>query len=145
MRDLFREYAASLNFSLCFQSFEAELAGLPGEYAPPTGRLFLALIGGRPVGCVALRRLDEETAEMKRLYVRPDRRGEGLGRHLVDQTIAAARQLGYRRLRLDTVPSMVEANGLYAALGFRDIAPYRENPIAGARYLELTLRAMSNG
>jgi ribosomal protein S18 acetylase RimI-like enzyme len=136
---LFQEYAASLDFALCFQGFTAELAGLPGSYAPPRGRLLLAWLDEQPAGCVALRPLGEETCEMKRLYVRPAARRSGLGRTLVERLIAEARDAGYRRLRLDTVPSMAAAQRLYTALGFVEIAPYVQNPVSGARFLELRL------
>ena len=140
IRELFLEYAQSLGFSLCFQSFDKELAGLPGDYAPPEGRLLLATHEGEPAGCVALHKLDPDICEMKRLYVRPQFRGKGLGRALAERVIADAQQVGYKRLRLDTVePVMQAAVAMYRQLGFREIAPYRENPIAGALYMELEL------
>ena len=139
-RVLFREYADSLGIDLCFQNFEQELATLPGDYSPPTGALLLAWIEGNAVGCVALRRLDEESCEMKRLYVRPEARGYRLGRLLAESILAAGRALGYRRMRLDTLPSMQTAIELYHSLGFREIAPYRNNPVPGAVYLEKELK-----
>ena len=140
IRELFLEYAQSLGFSLCFQSFDKELAGLPGDYAPPEGRLLLATHEGQSAGCVALHKLDPAICEMKRLYVRPQFRGKGLGRALAERVIAEARQIGYEHLRLDTVePMMQAAVAMYRQLGFREIAPYRENPIAGALYMELEL------
>ena len=140
VRALFSEYGASLGFSLCFQSFEAELAGLPGEYAPPDGRLLLALCDSAPAGCVALRKLQDGICEMKRLYVRPLFRGRGLGRDLVLTLIEEARLSLYAKMRLDTIAaSMTEAVSLYRSLGFRDIASYCRNPIPGAIYLELDL------
>lgn len=140
VRALFLEYANSLNFSLCFQSFEEELAELPGKYAPPAGRLLLATHGLQFAGCVALHKLENEICEMKRLYVRPQFRGKGLGRVLAERVVADAREIGYKRLRLDTVePVMRDAVALYRKLGFREIAPYRENPIEGALYMELRL------
>ena len=140
MRELFLEYAHSLGFSLCFQNFDQELASLPGDYTPPDGRLLLAMQGEIPAGCVALHKIDADHCEMKRLYVRPQFRGLGLGLELAQRVIAEARKIGYKYLRLDTVePKMTKAVAMYRRLGFREIAPYRANPIEGALYLELQL------
>ena len=139
-RELFLEYASSLGFSLCFQSFDQELAGLPGDYAPPEGRLLLAEYEGQLAGCGALHKLEPAICEMKRLYLRPPFRGKGMGRAFAEHLIAEARQIGYRRMRLDTVePVMKDAVAMYRTLGFREIPPYRKNPIAGALYMELDL------
>lgn len=143
-RELFLEYAQSLGFSLCFQNFDQELAGLPGDYAPPYGRLLLAEYESQLAGCVALHKLSSESGpdvcEMKRLYLRPAFRGKGLGRALADRIISEARQISYPRMRLDTVePVMKDAVALYRRLGFQEIAPYCENPIDGALYMELIL------
>lgn len=139
-RELFLEYAQPLGFSLCFQSFDAELAGLPGDYAPPEGRLLLAQYDDQPAGCVALHKLEPKICEMKRLYLRPQFRGKGLGRALAERIVAEARQIGYERIRLDTVePVMKDAVAMYRRLGFREIDPYRVNPMAGTLYMELTL------
>ena len=139
-RELFLEYAQSLGFSLCFQNFEKELAGLPGDYAPPDGRLFLAEQDGQLAGCGALHRLDATSAEMKRLYVRSGFRGLGLGRRLAERILAEARSIGYLRVRLDTVAgTMDDAIALYRRMGFREIEPYRANPMAGALYMEMDL------
>jgi putative acetyltransferase len=135
VRALFREYAASLPFALDFQNFDDEIAGLPGAYAPPHGALLLA----RGAGCAGLRPFDGTTCEMKRLYVRPSARGTGLGRRLAEAIVDEARRLGYSHMRLDTVPGMAPAQSLYERLGFYEIGPYRPNPIAGARFLELEL------
>jgi GNAT superfamily N-acetyltransferase len=139
-RELFVEYAGSLGFSLCFQDFEGELAQLPGYYAPLAGRLLLAEYDGQLAGCAALRELEPGICEMKRLYLRAAFRGKGLGRVLAEHLIAEARQIGYNRMRLDTVePVMREAVAMYRRLGFREIQPYCKNPIAGALYMELNL------
>jgi putative acetyltransferase len=140
VRELFSEYAESLGFSLCFQNFDRELAGLPGDYIPPNGRLLLAISASEPAGCVALHRLEPGIGEIKRLYVRPRFRGTGLGKMLTNRVISEANSIGYKKVRLDTVePKMKTAVAVYRALGFREIAPYRPNPIEGAMYMELEL------
>lgn len=139
-RELWREYAAWLEVDLCFQNFEQELAELPGRYALPEGRLLLALSDDKLAGCVALRKIGEGVCEMKRLYVRPAFRGQGIGRQLTLKLIEEARQIGYAQMRLDTLPSkMKEAVNVYRSMGFREIEPYYHNPVAGAVYMELTL------
>lgn len=139
VRALFEEYAESIGVDLCFQGFAAELAGLPGDYVAPDGALLLAEVSGEVAGCVAVRRWDREACEMKRLYVRPAARGRGCGLALAERAIEFGVRAGYRRMLLDTLPSMTEAQALYARLGFRDIAPYRDNPIPGARYMAVEL------
>jgi GNAT superfamily N-acetyltransferase len=138
-RALLREYEAELGVDLSFQGFASELDGLPGEYGPPRGRLLLVRCDGAVAGCVALRPLSADACEMKRLFVRPAYRASGAGRLLTERVIAEARTLGYHRMCLDTLPSMGKAQRLYERLGFRDIAPYRHNPIEGTRFLELEL------
>ena len=140
---LFREYADSLGSHLCFQDFEKELANLPGDYAPPLGRLLVAVDDVRLAGCVALRRIDERVCEMKRLYVRPSYRGAGLGRKLAEAVITSACEVGYTQMRLDTLPSMKEAIKLYHLLGFAEIPSYRFNPVEGVKYMELALGSQS--
>jgi GNAT superfamily N-acetyltransferase len=139
-RTLFEEYAAGLGFSLCFQNFDAELAGLPGDYASPAGRLLLAYDNDQLIGCVALRRHDVRTCEMKRLFLRPAARGKGVGRILVNRLIAEAREIGYQRMVLDTLPgTMDKAIEIYRSIGFRNIEPYYNNPVEGAVFMELKL------
>jgi ribosomal protein S18 acetylase RimI-like enzyme len=141
VRTLFLAYGESLDFDLCFQGFESELATLPGAYAAPGGRVLLARDGAVVAGCVAVRPLEAGVCEMKRLFVTPMYRGRGVGRRLTEHIVAVARELGYARMRLDTVPEMTAAIALYRALGFREIGPYCENPIEGALYFELDLNA----
>jgi ribosomal protein S18 acetylase RimI-like enzyme len=142
VRRLFEEYAASLSFDLCFQNFQQELDGLPGDYAPPGGGLWLATTDrGEAAGCVALRRLEPAAGEMKRLYVRPEHRGTGLGKRLTLKVLEEAAGIGYERIRLDTTPEMAGAIRLYESLGFTRIAPYRANPVEGALYMEIRLGA----
>ncbi len=137
---LFREYAASLSLDLGFQGFSEELAGLPGDYQPPCGALFLALENEEAIGCVGLRPLEwPRIAELKRLYVRPRGRGHGLGTLLSQAALSAAREAGYRLVRLDTLPTMLAAQRLYKTLGFSEIQAYRFNPVPGTRYMELVL------
>ena len=142
-RTLFRRYATEFADSiaevLCFQGFEQELAGLPGRYAPPGGFLLLAMDGDLPVGCVALRGLDQATCEMKRLYVTPEYRDHRLGRRLVEEAVLRAGRLGYSRMFLDTVPEMAEAIRLYRKLGFVDTEPYGDHRIERTIYLEKTI------
>ncbi|HEX6111900.1 MAG TPA: GNAT family N-acetyltransferase [Geminicoccaceae bacterium] len=140
VRRLFRAYADWLGVDLCFQGFERELAELPGAYAPPAGRLLIARIGGEVVGCVGLRPLEPEVCEMKRLWVAPGFGGRGIGRALAERIVAAAREIGYQRMRLDTLPDrMPAAQHLYASLGFREIPAYYHNPLEGVVMLELVL------
>jgi putative acetyltransferase len=139
-RQLFREYAENLDFDLDFQDFEQELNALPGPYAPPSGAILLAVVNDEPVGVVAVQPLDEDgVCEMKRLYVRPDHRGDGIGRALAASILNVARDLGYTTMRLDTVASMTAARTLYRSLGFEECEAYYDNPLDGAVYMERSL------
>lgn len=144
VRALLVEYASAPAFCPCFRSFERELAELPGEYAPPAGRLLLAVEEGRAAGCVALRRLTPEVCEIKRLYVRPEFRRKGIGRGLVKALLAEARRIGYERVRLETLPAMQEAIALYRSLGFQESEPYGLEPVKEALYMELPLKSSAN-
>jgi GNAT superfamily N-acetyltransferase len=139
-RTLFEEYAASLGISLCFQNFDQELKNLPGQYAPPNGLLMLATEDDELAGCIALRKLAPGVCEMKRLFVRPRFRASGLGRKLVETIVDEARKLGYTHMRLDTLPGLMDkAIALYRSFGFIEIGPYCENPVEGAKFMELEL------
>jgi len=139
-RELFLEYKKSLGIDLCFQNFEQELADLPGDYVPPNGRLLLAYFNGQLAGCVALHQWEPGICEMKRLYLRPTFRGKGLGRMIAERIISEAREIGYQGMRLDTIgPIMKDAVEMYRRLGFREIPPYRPNPVEGTMYMELEL------
>ena len=141
-RQLFKEYAAWLEIDLCFQNFDVELAGLPGDYAPPRGCLLLAVDGDQIAGCIALRKMADGICEMKRLFVRAAFRGKGLGRELAGNIIRNATKIGYERMRLDTLPGrMDKAIALYRELGFKEIAPYYNNPVPDAMFMELVLSA----
>ena len=142
VRELFAEYVAWLGLNLCFQNYEKELAELPGDYAPPSGRLLLVLDeDGRAAGCAALRDLGKGVCEMKRLFVRPEFRGQHLGERLVDMILNDARSIGYQHIRLDTLPGKMDrAIAMYRARGFKDIAPYYNNPVVGAAFMELELQ-----
>jgi carbonic anhydrase len=140
VRQLFQEYWDSFGFTPCFQDFGAELANLPGDYAPPGGRLAIAIIDGGAAGCVALRRVDAERAEAKRLYVRPEFRDRGIGRALLNWVIEQARAAGYRELVGDTMPVMAKALAMYDRMGFERTGPYGEKPTEGAVYIRLCLR-----
>ena len=142
-RSLIEEYAASLEIDLSFQGFREEVARFPGDYAPPGGAVLLAYEEGEPSGVVALRPHGEATCEMKRLYVRPKFRGRGVGKALSEALVRKAELLGYRKMRLDTLPTMDAAIGLYRSMGFREIPPYRFNPVPGAHFMELDLGAPS--
>jgi ribosomal protein S18 acetylase RimI-like enzyme len=139
VKSLFSEYASSLGIDLSFQDFDRELAALPGDYAPPNGCILIARKESEAVGCVAMRKISNETCEMKRLYVRPGFRGKGVGNSLALSVIQEAKRKGYHKMRLDTLSSMIEALALYESLGFKQIAAYRHNPIQGAIFLELDL------
>ena len=139
VRQLFMEYADWLGVDLCFQGFQQELDGLPGDYAPPDGQLLLAVEDDQAVGCVAMRKLGDGICEMKRLYVRPGHRGKGLGRKLAEAIIQEARSTGYQKMRLDSLTSLKEAAGLYRSLGFTEISPYRHNPLPDAVFMEIGL------
>ncbi|MEW5925453.1 MAG: GNAT family N-acetyltransferase [Candidatus Zixiibacteriota bacterium] len=138
-KKLIEEYTEFLGFDLNFQDFAEEMAEFPGKYAPPEGCLLLAKVNGRVAGCIALRKIDNAACEMKRLFVRSEFRGRGVGRMLVEELLTRAREKGYRAMRLDTVPQLDSANALYEKIGFKDIEPYYHNPIPGARFMEITL------
>ena len=139
VRELLLEYAASLEVDLAFQDFRQEVESLPGEYVAPRGCLLLALAEAGPIGCVGVRPLDPDRCEMKRLYVRPQARGTGLGHRLAVAAIDFGRSAGFRAMRLDTLPSMRSAQSLYRLIGFKEIAAYRSSPVAGNLFMELEL------
>jgi ribosomal protein S18 acetylase RimI-like enzyme len=139
IKQLFMEYAQSLDIDLAFQGFETELKTLPGKYGPPDGALILASVDGKGAGCIALRRISDDICEMKRLYIREIYRGLGIGKALISMLVDEAKKLDYRYIRLDTLETMKEAQNLYSSIGFYDIEPYVYNPIEGARFMELKL------
>ena len=139
IKKLFLEYSQSLDIELTFQNFEEEFNALPGKYGPPSGTLILALVDNKPAGCIALRKISGDICEMKRLYVRNDYRGLGIGKKLITMLIDEAKKLKYNYMRLDTIPALKQAQRLYTAFGFYEIEPYTHNPIEGAKFLELEL------
>jgi len=139
VRELFRQYAEALDVDLCFQEFDDELDSLPGKYAPPDGRLALAIEGDRAAGCVAIRKSEQGVCEMKRLYVRPEFRARGMGRRLAEEMVSQATRAGYAVMRLDTLDRLTEAMELYESLGFRRTDPYYDNPLDGVVFWELLL------
>lgn len=138
-KEIFKEYQQSIDTDLCFQKFEEELASLPGKYAPPKGRLYLSFVGEKLVGCVALRPINDTECEMKRLYIKPEFRGQGMGRILAEKIISDAKEIGYKQMFLDTLDTMKSALNLYASLGFKDAPEYCYNPIEGAIFMYLDL------
>jgi putative acetyltransferase len=138
-KDLFVEYANSLNFELCFQNFEEEISNLPAQYSEPTGCIILCYENDKSIGCVGLRKFAEDVCEMKRLYLRKEARGKGIGRVLANIIIEKARELGYKKMQLDTIETMKEAIALYKSMGFKEIKPYRYNPLDSVLYMELDL------
>lgn len=138
-KNLIMKYSATLGINLDFQDFDSEMSGFPGMYSPPGGAILLSSYGKIPVGCVAIRQFQNDICEMKRLYVTPEYRGLSIGLALARCAISTAKEMGYRVMRLDTLPGMTAAQSMYKQLGFRDIPPYRGNPIEGSRFLELDL------
>jgi ribosomal protein S18 acetylase RimI-like enzyme len=136
---LFVEYANSLNFQLCFQNFEKEISDLSAQYSKPTGCIILCYEDDKPIGCVGLRKFAEGICEMKRLYLRPEARGKGIGRVLAEEIVEKAKEFGYKKMQLDTIETMKEAISLYKSMGFKEISPYRFNPVKGVIYMELEL------
>ena len=139
VKQLFAEYTETLGFDLDFQDYDDEIAHLPGDYTPPSGRLYLALYDGAIAGCIALRKLTPTVCEMKRMYVKPMYRCKGVGKNMALKVLDDARHIGYEKMRLDTIDTMHAAIALYRRLGFKSIPAYRKNPIEGACYFELTL------
>jgi GNAT superfamily N-acetyltransferase len=138
-KDLFVEYANSLNFELCFQNFEKEISDLSAQYSEPTGCIILCYENDKPIGCVGLRKFAEDVCEMKRLYLRKEAHGKGIGRVLANKIIEKAKELGYKKMQLDTIETMKEAIALYKSMGFKEISPYRFNPVQGVIYMEFDL------
>ena len=138
-KELFLEYANSLNFDLCFQHFDGEISDLSAQYSEPEGCLILCYENNFPIGCVALRKFNFDICEMKRLYILPQARGKGIGRVLAEKTVQKAGVLGYKKIKLDTVETMKEAIALYKSMGFKEIEPYRFNPVKGVIYMEKNL------
>ncbi|MFA5404220.1 MAG: GNAT family N-acetyltransferase [Ignavibacteria bacterium] len=143
-KDLFVEYANSLNFELCFQKFDEEISNLPEQYSEPTGCIILCYEDKKPIGCVGLRKFGEDICEMKRLYLRKEARGKGTGRMLAEKVIAKAKEFGYKKIQLDTIETMKEAIALYKSMRFKEISPYRFNPVKGVIYMELELSATAD-
>lgn len=139
IRLLFREYANSLEIDLCFQDFEQELQSLPGKYSEPDGRMYIALLNDKVAGCIALRRFDQNSAELKRLYIRNGFRGLGISKRLIQRVIQDAMDTGYKSILLDTLETMKPAISLYTSFGFEEIESYYDNPIEGAKYFKLDL------